>query len=204
MTVKRVCPYPVGEIRMSVNATDPATIWPNTLWERIQDCMLMMAGTTYSPGSTGGSATHTHVTGNCTLTVDQIPSHTHSVGAHAHGLNSHTHTYSKSNTPTAAGGQHAHQQVFQFNSTYTNSRGVKYTDGETVPTAAINTKDSTTHSHTVNFTSTNSGAASGSTANSAAFNSGSAGGGKAHSHGDTGSASNLPPYLAVYCWKRTA
>lgn len=30
------------------------------------------------------------------------------------------------------------------------------------------------------------------------------GGGKAHSHGDTGKASNLPPYLAVYVWKRTA
>ena len=30
------------------------------------------------------------------------------------------------------------------------------------------------------------------------------GGGKAHSHGDTGSASNLPPYLAVYMWKRVA
>ena len=30
------------------------------------------------------------------------------------------------------------------------------------------------------------------------------GGGKAHSHGDTGSSSNMPPYLAVYMWKRTA
>lgn len=30
------------------------------------------------------------------------------------------------------------------------------------------------------------------------------GGGKAHNHGNTGDASNLPPYLAVYMWKRTA
>lgn len=30
------------------------------------------------------------------------------------------------------------------------------------------------------------------------------GGGKAHSHGDTGSASNLPPYYATYMWRRTA
>ena len=28
------------------------------------------------------------------------------------------------------------------------------------------------------------------------------GGGQAHSHGDTGSSSNMPPYLAVYIWKR--
>ena len=30
------------------------------------------------------------------------------------------------------------------------------------------------------------------------------GGGKGHSHGDTGSANHLPPYLAVYMWKRIA
>ncbi|MGN5456811.1 MAG: phage baseplate protein [Candidatus Kurthia intestinigallinarum] len=30
------------------------------------------------------------------------------------------------------------------------------------------------------------------------------GGGAAHNHGDTGSASNLPPYWAVYMWERTA
>lgn len=30
------------------------------------------------------------------------------------------------------------------------------------------------------------------------------GGGQAHSHGDTGPSSNMPPYLAVYMWKRTA
>lgn len=29
-----------------------------------------------------------------------------------------------------------------------------------------------------------------------------AGGGQAHNHGNTGSSSNLPPYLAVYMWKR--
>lgn len=28
--------------------------------------------------------------------------------------------------------------------------------------------------------------------------------GQSHSHGDTGETSNLPPYLAVYMWKRTA
>ena len=28
-------------------------------------------------------------------------------------------------------------------------------------------------------------------------------GNAAHSHGNTGTASSLPPYLAVYMWKRT-
>lgn len=30
------------------------------------------------------------------------------------------------------------------------------------------------------------------------------GGGQAHNHGDTGSSSNMPPYLIVFMWKRTA
>ena len=30
------------------------------------------------------------------------------------------------------------------------------------------------------------------------------GGGKAHNHGDTGSANHLPPYIAVYVWKRVS
>lgn len=33
---------------------------------------------------------------------------------------------------------------------------------------------------------------------------GNVGGNVAHSHGDTGSASNMQPYLAVYIWERTA
>ena len=24
-----------------------------------------------------------------------------------------------------------------------------------------------------------------------------------HNHGNTGSSSNIPPYIAVYCWRRT-
>lgn len=30
------------------------------------------------------------------------------------------------------------------------------------------------------------------------------GGGAAHSHGDTGSASSMPPYVTAFCWRRTA
>ena len=77
---------------------------------------MIDANSTYAAEATGGSATHTHTTGDCTLTAAQsgvpahahgLNSHKHSVGAHAHGLNSHvhglnshTHTYAKPNTPT--------------------------------------------------------------------------------------------------------
>ena len=61
--------YPVGSIYMSVNATNPAELFGGT-WERLKDRFLLAAGDSYAPGSTGGEAQHT-------LTVDEMPSHTH-------------------------------------------------------------------------------------------------------------------------------
>lgn len=50
--------YPVGSIYMSVNSTSPATLFGGS-WERLQNRFLVGAGSTYSAGSTGGSATDT-------------------------------------------------------------------------------------------------------------------------------------------------
>lgn len=61
--------YPVGSIYMSVNSTNPTTLFGGT-WERIQDTFLLASGSTYANGTTGGEATHT-------LTTNEMPSHTH-------------------------------------------------------------------------------------------------------------------------------
>lgn len=63
--------YPVGSIYMSVNSTNPESLFGGT-WERIQDTFLLAAGDSYGAGTTGGEATHT-------LTVDEMPSHGHIV-----------------------------------------------------------------------------------------------------------------------------
>ena len=63
--------YPVGSLFLSTSPTSPASIFGGT-WEQIKDRFLLAAGSTYSAGSTGGSATHK-------LTVDEMPSHTHSM-----------------------------------------------------------------------------------------------------------------------------
>lgn len=52
--------YPVGSIYLSVNNTDPSTLFGGT-WEQIKDQFLLSAGDTYAGGSTGGSSTHKHV-----------------------------------------------------------------------------------------------------------------------------------------------
>ena len=61
--------YPVGSIYMSTVNVNPATLFGGT-WEQLEDRFLLGAGTTYTAGDTGGEAEHT-------LTVNEIPSHTH-------------------------------------------------------------------------------------------------------------------------------
>lgn len=61
--------YPVGSVYISASATSPASFMGGT-WEQLKDRFLVGAGSTYANGATGGEATHT-------LTVDEMPSHTH-------------------------------------------------------------------------------------------------------------------------------
>lgn len=61
--------YPVGSIYMSVNSTNPSTLFGGT-WEQIKDRFLLSCGNTYANGATGGEATHT-------LTINEMPTHKH-------------------------------------------------------------------------------------------------------------------------------
>lgn len=64
--------YPVGSIYMSVNDVSPSTLFGGS-WEKIEDTFLLASGSTFTLGSTGGEAEHT-------LTVDELPTHTHAYG----------------------------------------------------------------------------------------------------------------------------
>lgn len=63
--------YPVGAIYISVNSTNPKTLFGGT-WVQIKDRFLLAAGTTYKAGATGGEAAHT-------LTTNEMPNHKHSI-----------------------------------------------------------------------------------------------------------------------------
>ena len=63
--------YPIGSIYMSVNSTNPGTLFGGT-WSQLKDRFLLGAGNTYTNGNTGGAAT-------VTLTVNQMPKHSHTV-----------------------------------------------------------------------------------------------------------------------------
>jgi len=123
--------YPVGAVYISVDATSPAVLFGGT-WERIQDRFLLASGNTYSPGATGGEASHA-------LSVNEMPSHAHTVSV--------TKTYVSSSDG----------ETYQWKG-YLNEQ---YSDDGT-----------------------------------ASYTASAAGGNAAHN--------NMPPYLAVYMWKRTA
>ena len=142
--------YPVGSIYLSINDTNPGTLFGGT-WEQIKDRFLLACGDTYSNGSTGGSATHTHTTGNHILKTEEMPSHTH------------TEKLPESFRISANAGSGGY------------------------------VSDSTNPSYPYPGGTYNSSVTTGST-----------GGDKPHNHGDTGSSNNMPPYLAVYIWKRIA
>jgi hypothetical protein len=62
--------YPIGAIYISTNNVDPVQLFGIGEWEQIKDIFLLAAGDTYTAGNTGGEAEHT-------LTVDEMPKHTH-------------------------------------------------------------------------------------------------------------------------------
>lgn len=74
------CPYEVGDILVTMNATDPAVRWPGTTWEVFAPGRVLIGagkgtdvnGTSmeFKVGATGGEYSHQ-------LTVGELPSHGH-------------------------------------------------------------------------------------------------------------------------------
>lgn len=202
--------YPVGSLYMSVNNTNPSTLFGGT-WQQLKDRFLLGAGNTYANGSTGGEATHI-------LTANEMPSHTHKFTgvAHNHGLNNHTHTYSRGATTTGSTALTvaqipAHNHTFKYTGSLIkwiggHAGGIAYakSDSAYATNAWVDEKSEMNktgsgqgHTHSISLSTVNTGGASGNTANATATGTNAnTGGGQAHN--------NMPPYLTVYMWKRTA
>lgn len=180
---------------------------------------------THTGTSGNPSADHTHsgTSGNPSANhVHSGPSHTHSGPSHTHTGPSHTHpVYIR--TSGASGGINIvgtptnHTGNTNSGSSGTGATGAAGTGatgaagtGNTGTVSAWHTHTTTTggvsawHTHTtttggVSKNHTHSVTAAGSIGNT--------GGGGGHNHSFTGTAatiSTMPPYLAVYMWKRTA
>ena len=126
--------YRVGAIYISTNSTSPASLFGGT-WERIQDKFLLSAGSSYSAGTSGGSA-------------DAV------VVAHeGHLYDWHSIPYGEG----TADGKFLYVDTLG-NAGYAGGRGWNNTINEVYPAG--------------------------------------------HATGESGIGKNMPPYLAVYMWKK--
>ena len=168
--------YPVGSIYLSVNDINPGTIFGGT-WEQIQDRFLLAAGSTYAGGTTGGTESHTHTSA----------AHTHTSAAHTHTTAGHTLTVNE--MPSHSHSTYGQVPRINENVGASSQWGHSSTDGswwfQTVASSVYATGGGASHSH-------------GNTGSTTPGNTGST------TPGNTGSSSSLPPYLAIYVWKRTA
>lgn len=208
--------YPVGAVYISVVECDPGQLFGGT-WVQIKDTFLLSAGDTYTNGDTGGSVSnshthtmaHTHTmshthsqvattsggpsnntSGSTAISVAQMPSHNHgSAGAHQHGSPSNYY-------------------ICGTNGSYV----VEKSSGWGIPNWSLQSKTASagahTHSsngsgsghthtlssHTHSTSATTTGGASNATT-SAASNA---------TTSDASNTNNMPPYLVVYMYKRTA
>ncbi len=185
--------YPVGSIYISYNSTNPGTLFGGT-WENYGNGRVLKGINIGTAGTTGGSET-------VTLSMSNIPAHTHDI--------SHTHTTPQTNTTTLSltaqsNGGHSHtigtqpdesivydhvQDVFHMATNYTRTwyfNGTGYGQGSTSTEGAHT--HSVTGSVTVPTMITNSISTS---------TSGSAG-------SSNPTAINVQdPYITVYMWRRT-
>ena len=168
--------YPVGAIYMSVVNTNPGTLFGGT-WEQLKDRFLLGAGSTYTAGNTGGSATKT-------ISKANLPNYTLYNANHSHTFTgtaeSHTHSFTKGGFVVAFG------TSVNDTSSYGTGYGMNTVFGSGwYPNN--NKYPSTNNSTSITPKGTNSG--TNITVNS----------------GGSGTALDvMNPYLVVYMWKRTA
>lgn len=168
--------YPVGSIYLTLNNTNPATIFGGT-WEKISGKFLLGASSDYPLNQTGGEAEHK-------LTVPEIATHTHTGsialgGTHYHELiprNKEVLNFTVPSCTTWGVGGTGISAEASWGSMHAHWFGTS--DARTNHVDAVGswiTSDAGGHQHSM-----------------AIFSSGQ---GKAHN--------NMPPYLAVNMWKRT-
>ena len=194
--------YPIGAIYISVVNTNPGTLFGGT-WEQIEDTFLLSAGTNHEAGTTGGSETVTLTTTEMPAHTHNGPSHTHTGPSHTHNLSSHYHWVGPQNGIANGAGGHNHSIPVQNDNASSSSWYIQI--GWVRGTQTIGSNSVGNHSHSVSTNAVNSGGPSNNTSGSSGTGAtGASGTGATSSTGSGAAHNNMPPYLTVYMWKRTA
>ena len=176
--------YPIGSIYISINNVNPSTLFGGT-WEQIKDTFLLSAGDTYAGSTTGGSATMSH-THTQVQTTSGGPSNNTSGGPSNNTsgstaitvaqMPSHNHTYQDWVQVYGQGGSaYWAARVKDGNDPRFATNSTGSGQGHT-HTLSSHTHSLQSHTHTTSATTT----------------------------GGASNDNNMPPYLVVYMWKRTA
>lgn len=174
--------YPVGAYYISSSSTSPATLFGGT-WTQITNRFILAAGSSYSVGSTGGSATKT-------LTTDNLPSHSHSCGS----AGSHSHTKGSMNITGSIVASDSNE-VFTAVDELVQGGALRLTNR--VDFGSITTSQGAGYNG-IDFDASRSGAWTGETSSN---------GTHSHTIGSTGKSTAfnvMPPYIVAYVWRRTA
>ena len=197
--------WPIGSLFITMSNTNPATLLGGGTWTKIQGKYLLASSSSYTVGNSYGSMTKT-------LSVANIPSHTHSfttgsAGAHSHtastvSAGNHSHTRGSMNITGSIGGDDLgamhgnvggafyHVRDYLTNDGIGNENevvnGIYGFDAANSWTGSTSTTGAHTHSVTVN-------------SNGAHTHTGTTGG------TGSGTAFNImPESIAVNIWRRTA
>ena len=169
-TLKAV--YPVGAVYISTVSTNPNTLFGFGTWEQIQGKFLIGANSTYTAGSTGGSANHYHTQGNTGASSGNTGASSGNTGS---TVLEQKHLPARTMVCT---------KVTMSNSCWTqttscnNSYSFHCLDDSGEERGQGHTHTLNNHTHSLNN--------------------------HTHTNPNTSTESNIPPYLAVYMWKRTA
>ena len=210
--------WPIGSVYMSVNSTDPGTLFGGT-WVRFAEGRVLVGVTSgdsdfSTSGRTGGEKAHTLTSGELASHSHGLNNHTHAHGNHSHTVSSESvsHTHGISLTAGSGMSAHSHKVYYDtdgnaFQSGKENYRKVNngpLTGGSFVRTGLSGDTADGAHTHTVvGNTGANSANHNHTVTGGANGNTGGAAGNTANT-GSNNAHNNMPPYITCYMWKRTA
>lgn len=176
--------YPIGSIYMSVDSANPGTKFGGT-WEQIQNRFLLSAGSTYTAGTTGGSATMDH---------------THNISEHYHPMG-HNHTEGTLRAAVGAVAGNVNNIGYVAAGIQPDGRGPATCGAYSFFVNSASSAEKTFSHYTNVYGTTAADSLNG--FSWGAVNTRSASATPAWS-GTATNNDNMPPYLVVYMWKRTA
>lgn len=154
------------------------TVSPTTFiggkWERIKDTFLLSAGDTYNAGSTGGEATHK-------LTEDEMPSHSHTTNGQSDEESGSMNGHATGSVTSSWEGLFNGRGDFTTTGNMSVSGSTSWAGGDNSTSNRPTTLSiDVSHTHDILHTHTT------------------------ETKGKSSAHNNMPPYLAVYCWKRVS